>query len=582
MSQGTDSGVPYRSEVHRSLRIPEVVNQICSRLSPVPGAGAAVLAALARTSTLFHDAALDGLWGHQATFMNLIHCMPSDLWEIVEPPGALRLLIGPVLVRNGLPKPTRPIVTPDWDRPLKYACRVKTLQLTNGRDPSLVEFFRVLRLGVPGGHLLPNLQHLLWGYSAAASFGYSESVLPFIDLFLGPHIESIGIGDCQKNAHYSLLPDLARKYPALKGVAIVAAESSSRDDDDNEEADDAPSGPPPADQLSTFVRALTHVKALVVGTLDLPALFHLGGLQTLELFSTQLPPSLSFPQSIHQTLFPRLRDIKIFINKIRMTNGDILALTEFVRTWNNPALESFDVEFTNDSNRDFTAPVFALCVEEFHRVLGAHCAADSLKTFGFHIPDEEWHSDVGEFVYPGHCLKSLFGFSNLISVTIRVLHGFDIDDAVVSDLARTWPYLQQLSLETDSHEPTPHATLRALQALAQHCGELRILKMTFDATTVPPPVTPEEPQITQRNLVFLDAAFSRIATAFPVARFLSGTFINLKTVNASYSTAQYHSKWSEVGVFLPQLLEIREEERARGHNAALQNTTSSGASIALE
>lgn len=86
MSQGTSSGSEpqARTEMHRSLRIPEVVGMICSQLKPISWrstAGKADLAVLARTSTVFHDAALDVLWSHQETLMNLIRCMPADLWE---------------------------------------------------------------------------------------------------------------------------------------------------------------------------------------------------------------------------------------------------------------------------------------------------------------------------------------------------------------------------------------------------------------------------------------------------------------------------------------------------------------------
>ncbi|KAF8186148.1 hypothetical protein K438DRAFT_1936851 [Mycena galopus ATCC 62051] len=542
MSQGPESRAQHRPEMHRSLRIPEVVSLICSRLNPVANVGAAALAALARTSTVFHDAALDELWKQQTTLMNLIHCMPSDLWEIVHLPGALRILFGPVL------KPTRPIVPSDWDRPL--------IESKNCRWP-----MEKIQTCIPGDHLLPSLQHLSWGYSSAASLGYSESVLPFIDLFLGPHLKSIVIGQCEGNAHYSLLADLGHNYPALTGVAILPAESTDDDDDD--------------DGATIFLRSL-------IDSCSISRRRHAGSRRVDPYRRTEnpgpprrrAPPSLLFPQANHGALFPRLREAKI-----RIESGDILALTEFLRTWNNPALRSFDVDFKGNKGRDLSAPIFSQRVEEFHRILSVHCVPGSLKTFRFHISDDSSFDDVGSFVYPGHCLNSLFGFSNLTDVSIRVLHGFAIDDAVVSDLARAWPYLRELSLATEGHDPTPLVTLRGVQALAQYCDQLRALVMTFDATNVPPSATSEEPQISQRALVSLEVAFSHIAVAFPVARFLSATFVKLKRVKAEYS--QYSSKWDEVGVLLPELLEIREEERVRGHNAALHNLASHSGSAPI-
>ncbi|KAJ7776890.1 hypothetical protein DFH07DRAFT_936793 [Mycena maculata] len=566
MSQGTESGASHRSETHRSLRIPEVVNQICSQLDSVPGAGAATLATLARTSSLFHDAALDALWSRQNTLMNLIYCLPSDLFEYQD----LRFLFG-----TGLLTINRPIIASDWGRVLKYSGRVKCLKLTQDREPNLLSFFQALRLCVPGDYLLPNLQVLLWGFSDANSiFIIAKSLLPFIDLFLGPRIISIGIGSLNRKAHYSLLPDIARRYPALTGVGI-----GTDDEDDGEEYyeedDESPRVRriPPADQLSAFVRALTHAENLAVGMLDLPALMHVGKLETLRSLAAELPPSVSFPPEHRlRALFPCLH-----VGIIKINKGDILSLTQFVRTWNSPRLEYFNVEFKGDDRRNFTGSLFQQRTEELNHLLGEHCIPDSLRTFRFHISDG-WR-DRGSFVYPGHLLRPLSCFSNLVSVSIGVLHGFDIDDVVLSDLARAWPHLQELSLATEKHESTPRATLCGLQALAQHCAKLRTVEITFDATNVPP-VTTDEPQIVQRNLVSLNVAFSPIAAAFPVARYLSGTFVNLKEIETHFAS-QYQSKWTEVGDIL-ELIEVRADERARERNSALQNAASATAPITLE
>ncbi|KAJ7682015.1 hypothetical protein DFH06DRAFT_285473 [Mycena polygramma] len=95
MFEGTSLGPKPPSEMHRSLQIPEVIAMICSQLKPIPWireAGERDLAVLARTCTFFHDAGLDALWSHQDTLMNLVRCMPADLWKVLELPGVLAFL----------------------------------------------------------------------------------------------------------------------------------------------------------------------------------------------------------------------------------------------------------------------------------------------------------------------------------------------------------------------------------------------------------------------------------------------------------------------------------------------------------
>lgn len=45
------------------------------------------LSVLARTSKMFLDPALNDLWRHQDTIVNLLNCMPDDLWYITETPS---------------------------------------------------------------------------------------------------------------------------------------------------------------------------------------------------------------------------------------------------------------------------------------------------------------------------------------------------------------------------------------------------------------------------------------------------------------------------------------------------------------
>ncbi|KAJ7772830.1 hypothetical protein DFH07DRAFT_952804 [Mycena maculata] len=87
------------------------------------------------------------------------------------------------------------------------------------------------------------------------------------------------------------------------------------------------------------------------------------------------------------------------------------------------------------------------------------------------------------------------------------------------------------------------------------------------------------------SLTSLDAAFSPIAAAFPVARFLSSIFFLLRTVTVNNSDSgnalEYALRWEEVETLLPGLFDIREEEWAHGNQWALQTMASAATTMAL-
>ncbi|KAJ7772831.1 hypothetical protein DFH07DRAFT_733536, partial [Mycena maculata] len=135
---------------------------IVSLVDPVRNAD---LAALARTCTSFHEIALDELWRHQDTIMNLIRCMPADLWtSTTDIPAQYAMFASDLL--DSAQRLTRPIVASDWHRPLKYSHRVKSLSCGYYWDPDLIHVFQALRLCIPA-YLLPNLHGLSWYYPHA-------------------------------------------------------------------------------------------------------------------------------------------------------------------------------------------------------------------------------------------------------------------------------------------------------------------------------------------------------------------------------------------------------------------------------
>jgi hypothetical protein len=75
--------------MHRGLGILEIVEMICAQLGfesseSLSTDATSALSALARTSQFFHNPALNVLWRHQDTIVNLLKCMPEDLWDITQ------------------------------------------------------------------------------------------------------------------------------------------------------------------------------------------------------------------------------------------------------------------------------------------------------------------------------------------------------------------------------------------------------------------------------------------------------------------------------------------------------------------
>ncbi|KAJ7089912.1 hypothetical protein C8R44DRAFT_957724 [Mycena epipterygia] len=499
--------------MHHCLEIPEVVHLVFSKLTPV-GAGAKDLAALARTCTTFHDIALDALWWYQYTIVNLIRCMPADLWDTVLVHGTdatLRL--------------SRPIVASDWTRLLHYSHRIKNLTCgDHPMYPNLSEVFERLRLGVPGDDLLPNLETLTWDH-------YGGIHPSHIHLFLGPRIRAIHLGYCDPDTEEAVLPILARRVPTLRSVVINILQLEI--------------GENRHPHVSAFLQALSRVRSIMVsnGTLDAAALLHLGQLTTLEKLNIILPDSMSFPGINDGTLFSNLQAVALHI-------GSVELLTTFMQTWAKPPITSIEL-----SSTAYPAPE---AFEEIYTLLAARCAHESLRSLTLQVFEAPPNAtDLS--IHSGTSFQHLFCFANLVSLSITALIKLDLDDEMITDMARAWPQLEKLEISTYPFH-RPRSTLLGLHALAQHCPRLRKLEMLFNASIVPPPPTPSD-----CRLVVLEVSRSPIADALPVARFISAIFPHVREVTTDldgYAAADddggqealgYHRLWIEVAALLPGL-----------------------------
>ncbi|KAJ7633547.1 hypothetical protein DFH06DRAFT_1437439 [Mycena polygramma] len=514
--------------MHRTWEIPEVVSLVFGHLDVDKDAEG--LATLARTCRAFQDPALDVLWYHQNTLMNLLLCLPAGLWVRKSLDVSGRVLMNLSLSRN--------IVPSDWDLVRNYARRVKSLHLDNQshdlRQPYVIPFRETLRSGrAPGDYLLPNLEKLEWDIMGTPT--------DFIDLFLGPKLSSISFTGYPA----MLLPTLAKRYPHLAEIDLLSIDPATVDPPVNHEA------------RSSLVRALTDVRSVKLGTLDSAAFMHLGQLSTLRSLQAAISSTTSFTDAGERTMFSSLRTAQIDVE-----DANAVQLTGLLRTWNDPPLRLFSASLdTYPSQTE---------LEDLYSVLGSHISPDYLLLLNLQLlnsspilqsPDTSRH--------PDHLFRHLFPFTNLVTLSIHVPSGFDLTDVTISAMASAWPNIHDLQLEADVQIHPAQGTLRGIQALAEQCPHLQHLELAIDATVIPAPrLAPAPRLVAQEALVLFNVGESRIDNVFAVARFLSSIFANVQKIVPTYlglpADELYRDRWQEVEAMLPGLVELREEERQHG------------------
>ncbi|KAJ6471625.1 hypothetical protein C8R47DRAFT_1147413 [Mycena vitilis] len=508
--------------MHPTLHIAEIVRIIVSYLDP--GTNASDLASLARTCTIFHGPALDFLWRHQTTIMNLVKCMPADLWA-THGTGARTMRL------------SRPVEAADWDRPFHYSHRIRSLTIQHYlQNERMSNVYGVLALGIPRDYLLPNLQALSWEPGV--------ETFSFIHLFLAPRITSISLPDFDSVLQFSLLTPLARRFPALTVVKLGERWDSE--------------SPSKQSCTSAFVSQLGSVTSLEVNTLNLAAITHLGRSPTLETLRLGLSATTPLSGLLDRGLFRNLVSVELWCHE----NEGTKSVTDFVRTWSSPPLRSLGVEWCY--------PPTAEATEEFCLALKEHCSHDSLHTL-----DMKVNSAVDPLnAIPGGVFRPLFCFSNLASVSIAAPVGYRLDDAMISELSAAWPRVEELRFKHGQHS----TTLLALHALAKHCPKLHTLEMSLDASSVPMPPADLycRKQLLHEALVSLDVGQSPILHAFDVARWISATFFSLYRIATDREDAgdseadfadpnilaevRYHMLWKDVEDLLPSLNDMRAEE----------------------
>ncbi|KAJ7664071.1 hypothetical protein B0H17DRAFT_1143877 [Mycena rosella] len=164
----------------------------------------------------------------------------------------------------------------------------------------------------------------------------------------------------------------------------------------------------------------------------------------------------------------------------------------------------------------------------------------------------------------GDVLQPMLSFANPVDVSLEHPVGFDLDDATILQMARSWPRLASLFLEARPlHHIHPRVTLEGVYFLAENCHSLRRLGMTVDVTSVPNiRLDKERRRAAQKRLFTFDVSLSPVTNPGRVAVFLAAIFPELRRIMTFYDNRLYldddeheigradvlelHSRWKAV------------------------------------
>lgn len=174
--------------------------------------------------------------------------------------------------------------------------------------------------------------------------------------------------------------------------------------------------------------------------------------------------------------------------------------------------------------------------------------------------------------------QPLFRLTSMRRFHISTPWTWDLDDALVRDLAKAWPDINYLHLSPSTYwSPTPRITFRSLELLATRCPKLTSFGAVIDSTL---PIPADDPALIpelasdgdwQYELTDLSLGHTKPqGNLVAIAAYLSGMFPNLQIEShypaqefESEETMEHRAAWEEVSRMIPFIVAVREQERER-------------------
>ncbi|KAJ6513579.1 hypothetical protein C8R47DRAFT_1064294 [Mycena vitilis] len=310
------------------------------------------------------------------------------------------------------------------------------------------ESLQALSLCCPSGRLFPTLQTMVWRGR--------QHPFPTHAFFLAT-LTHLTVFDWEAtNTSLSLLSTLATSCPRLRHVSLFCPHSSERGKTAN----------------SLFLGQLQSVQSLVIHAPAIAVLnqiAHLPQLTALELggqsFQREAIEAMDSPIFRHL----RLLDLGAI---------DTRSATNLLRCLSRTSIVFLQMTLT-------THPAMSGLFEPLQST-NSHASLDSLRITAF---DDADATDASERDCPISGRSLTPSFSNMTTLLMESIMGFDLDDLTVARLASAWPRIQRLTLRQYYDVPTVQAptelTMKCLEAFARHCPVLQFLAVSFHATSVP-------------------------------------------------------------------------------------------------
>ncbi|KAJ7215635.1 hypothetical protein C8J57DRAFT_1538183 [Mycena rebaudengoi] len=453
------------------------------------------LAALARTCKTFQDPALDALWRFQYSLFPALQCFPDDLWERSFEAKAVKGLP----VKKAVKAKDTFVLWSVHILEAIFLCFAGIPQAIAadrlGQAHDLPQCLRTLQIGSPSGIPFPNLREICWFDGHPAHF-------PVFDMFLSPWLNSIGLD--LEAMDFLFLPTLGDRYPDLTRVERQG----------NLEPDSLES-------TLALLSKLNRLEWVWIPQADAAILERLAQIPTLKtLVVYTIIPFEYFPERDRTTL--RFSSLEI----LELLDEPTMSIT-LVAAIQHGKLVRLSLVFSNTPDSPTTTRLYT--------AIASTSSYSTLEILNIRASDREEppKDEFDNSVVRAKTLRILFPFTRLTNINLELICGFELDDEVVSEMARAWCRVEGLRLGCTSglHDiaggPT-RVTMMGIQAIATYCSDLGTLALAFDASTVP--------QLDyyishQTTLTSFDVFSSPITSPAPVAAALSAMFPNLGRVS---------------------------------------------------